>query len=157
MKPHPGDGGFGDLIKKHGTPDQQALAVAKKPHKFNAIATEVDGHKFPSLAEAERYGQLKMMERAGEVRNLKLQPAFDLKVNGMAVCRYRGDFQYERLAGKRREIYMVGSETMPGPVTEDWQIVVEDVKGVRTSVYLLKKRLMLAIHGIQIVEPPRGR
>ena len=93
-------------------------------HKFNAKAVTVDGHKFPSKAEARRYGELKMLERADAIRNLELQPAFDLRVEGMKVCSYVADFAY----------------------FEQSKRVIEDVKGVRTPVYRLKIKLLKALY-----------
>lgn len=100
--------------------------------KYQNILTEVDGIRFASKAEANRYGELKLMEYAGEIELLRLQPRYPLHVNGVKVADYMADFSYhETNTGKR---------------------VVEDVKGVKTPVYKLKRRLMKAIHDIEIVE-----
>ena len=98
--------------------------------KYNAIRTEVDGIVFASKAEAKRYSQLKLLERAGEIKNLELQPSYDLEVNGVLICRYVADFRYMVRGGQK----------------------VEDVKGVKTPVYKLKKKLMKAIYNINIRE-----
>lgn len=100
--------------------------------KYNARKTEVDGYVFDSAAESRRYRELKVLERIGEIKNLVLQPAFKCVVNGVHICIYYADFQYCRV--------MTG-ETM-----------IEDVKGVRTPIYQLKKKLVEAIHGITISE-----
>ena len=97
--------------------------------KYGAIRTEVDGIKFASKREAKRYGELKLLERAGKIHNLTVQPRFDLVVHGTNICTYVGDFRY---------------------LEDGW--IVEDVKGVRTSVYRIKAKLMLACHGIKIKE-----
>lgn len=104
-------------------------------NKYGAIRTEVDGHKFDSRAEARRYGELVLMQRAGEISDLELQPSYDLVVNGRKVARYVADFRYR---------------TVPGG-----QTIIEDVKGgkaTRTPIYRLKARLMDACHGIRVVE-----
>ena len=99
--------------------------------KYNAIKTIVDGITFDSKHEAERYRELRMLELCGKISSLELQPRFDVIVNGIKVCRYYADFRY---------------------IDGDGAIVVEDAKGVKTAVYRLKKRLVKAIYGIDIVE-----
>jgi hypothetical protein len=99
--------------------------------KYGNRLTEVDGIVFHSAKESRRYSQLKLLERAGLVKDLKLQPAFSLKINDVKVCTYKADFQY---------------------VDETGAFVVEDVKGFLTEVYQLKKKLMKAIHNIDILE-----
>ena len=100
--------------------------------KYRAIRTEVDGHVFASKAEARRYQELKLMERAGLIEALRLQPRYPLHVNGRLICTYVADFAYTDL--------------------EHGEAVVEDVKGVRTPVYNLKKKLMKALYQIDITE-----
>lgn len=119
------------------------LLKGRKRHKFSAVTTVVDGILFASRAEARRYGQLKVLERAGAIKNLKLQPAFNLSVNGIHICRYVGDFVYERPRG--------GDWNK----AKEWERVVEDVKGVRTAVFKIKRQLMIACHSIEILEVHR--
>lgn len=105
-------------------------------NKFGAISTTVDGIRFASRAEAKRYGELCILQKAGLISDLKCQPRYELSVNGVRVCEYIADFSYiERGKG-----------------------VVEDVKSpaTRTPVYLLKKKLMKAIHGLEVVEVTRS-
>lgn len=99
-------------------------------HKYHAKPTEIDGIRFASKKEGRRYQELKLLEMAGEIENLELHPSFKIEVNGEKVCRYIADFRYRE---KGREI-------------------VEDAKGVRTPVYILKRKLMKAVHGIEIKE-----
>lgn len=101
-----------------------------KRNKFSAIKTEVDGIIFDSKREATRYRDLRVMQQAGLISGLTLQPSYDLIVNGEKICRYVGDFAY----------------------VENQQVVVEDAKGVRTREYKTKRNLMLAIYGIRIRE-----
>jgi len=68
---------------------------------------------------------------AGEIINLELQPKFPIEVNGIKICTYIADFRYKERDG-----------------TE----VVEDCKGFKTDVYRLKKKLVKAIYGIEILE-----
>lgn len=103
-----------------------------KRHKYGAIPTEVGGHRFASKAEANYYLTLKLLERAGQVRDIELQPSYPIVVNGVKVCTYRGDFRYfDKALGK---------------------VVTADVKGMKTPMYRLKKKLVAAVHGIDIVE-----
>lgn len=99
--------------------------------KFGAVKTEIDGITFASKAEAKRYGELKLLQRAGLIRDLEVQPKFPLIINGVTVATYIADFAY--FEGDAR--------------------VVEDVKGVRTPVYILKRKLVEALYpGMKIVE-----
>ena len=100
--------------------------------KYHAKPTIVDGIRFASQAEARRYGHLKMLERAGTICDLELQPRFPLIVNHVKVATYVADFRYR----------------FPGVSVP----VVEDVKGVQTPVYKLKKKMLLAQDGVIITE-----
>jgi len=100
--------------------------------KYNARRTEVDGITFDSASEAARYVELKLLERAGKIRGLELQPRYELikafttssgeRVRGIT---YVGDFRY---------------------VDKTGAVVVEDVKGVKTDVYKIKRKLLLWRH-----------
>ena len=99
-------------------------------NKYQAQVTEVDGLRFHSKKEAARYRVLKMLEASGEIEGLLLQPRFPLVVNGVKVCTYVADFQY----------------------TEAGVQITEDCKGYRTREYLMKKKLLKALLGIDILE-----
>jgi hypothetical protein len=98
--------------------------------KYGAKKTVVDGVTFDSQAEATRYGVLKVIQSAGLIKDLRLQVAYQITVNGKKVCRYVADFVY----------------------IENGKEVVEDVKGMKTPVYNLKKKLMEAVFGVVIFE-----
>lgn len=95
-------------------------------NKFHAQKTAVNGITFDSRAEATRYTELRLLERAGEISSLVLQPEFELipgyTKNGHKIraVKYRADFMYTDRNG---------------------QTVIEDVKGVRTKEFLLKKKI----------------
>jgi len=93
-------------------------------NKFSAQKTEIDGIIFASKAEANRYAQLKLMERAKAITDLKIQPGYLLQVNGKVIGTYRPDFSYQD--GKR--------------------IVVEDVKGIITPEASLRMRVFMAAY-----------
>lgn len=108
-------------------------------HKYGAQPTTVDGVRFASKREASRYQELKLMERAGAIKELTLQPVYPLHVPEkgrvgvyVTVGKYIGDFRYRE-----------------GP---NGLLVLEDVKGVKTAVYRLKKRMVEAQYGIRITE-----
>lgn len=102
-------------------------------NKYGVAAKEdrtVDGIVFASKKEATRYGELKLLQDAGKIFNLALQPKWKIVINEVHVCSYIGDFRY----------------------LENGQLIIEDAKGVATPVYRLKKKLMKAVHGILIKE-----
>ena len=103
----------------------------KKQSKYRSIKTVRDGVTFASKREASRYDQLKFLEKHKKITNLVLQPEFPIEVNGERICVYRADFSY----------FYEGNER-----------VIEDVKGVRTPVYLLKKKLLKAAWNLEITE-----
>lgn len=110
----------------------------KKASKYHNVKTTVDGITFDSKREAQRYGELKLMEQAGEIRKLALQQKFELTVvEGKRVTdvgTYIADFTYFDTSG---------GKSFP---------VVEDCKGHRTAVYRIKKKLMKAIYNIEVKE-----
>lgn len=107
----------------------------RRGHKFNAQRTEVDGIFFASKREATRYSQLRLLERAGLISNLKCQVKMPVAINGIHVMTYIADFTYwDKSKGEV-------------PV-----LVTEDVKGFRTSEYKLKRRIIEAYYRTKITE-----
>jgi len=102
--------------------------------KYNAVKTTVDGIQFDSKREAARYQELRLLEKAQEISDLKTQVPFLL----IPKC------------GKNRAIYYYADFTYFDSRTGD--DVVEDCKGCRTEVYRLKKKLMKWLHWIDIKE-----
>ena len=99
-------------------------------HKYNARATVIDGIEFSSRAEGKHYAELKLRERAKEIRDLTLQPEFALWEGGRdrngkkhRAMVYRADFAYVNC--KTGETHVV------------------DVKGMRLPMYLLKRKMFL--------------
>ena len=106
----------------------------KRPHKYGARKVKDDGYTFDSQAEHRRYRELKLLERAGAIHDLRVHPTYVLRGAGnVKVCRYIADFTYVE----------------PGR-----GVVTEDVKGVRTQVYLLKRKLFEAQFRRPVVELP---
>ncbi len=101
--------------------------------KYKNVKTFVDGISFDSRKESARYADLKLMQKAGEISDLTLQPKFDIVINGVKVCSYVADFSY----------------------VENGVKIVEDVKSEVTRklpAYRLKKKLMKAVHSIEVRE-----
>lgn len=111
-----------------------------RANKYGAKRATRGGLRFDSQAEARRYDELVLLEKAGEIEDLKRQVRYRLEVNGVHVCDYVADFTYVRFSRPRQRVR-----------------VVEDCKGVMTREYLLKKKLMLAVYGIAIEESGRQR
>lgn len=98
--------------------------------KYHAVPVEIDGVRFASKKEAKRFQDLKLLERAGQIRGLELQPVYPVFINHVEIFKYRGDFQY----------------------IENGVKVLEDCKGFKTDIYRLKKRGVEAYYGIKITE-----
>mgnify|MGYP003506894038 CR=1 FL=1 len=94
-------------------------------NKYRNKKIQIDRYVFDSIAEGQRYRELALLERAGKISDLKLQPRFLLqesfKKNGKTYRKieYVADFQYK----------------------ENGRIIVEDVKGMQTDVFKLKHKL----------------
>lgn len=101
-------------------------------HKYGAKKKEIDGIIFDSQAEARRYCELMLLKRAGEIKNLVLQPEYLLqesfKYNGKTekAIKYKADFAY---------------------IDKTDKSIVEDVKGVKTEAYKIKRKLFLKLYG----------
>jgi Protein of unknown function (DUF1064) len=92
---------------------------------------KVDG--FDSKREAQRAADLELLQKIGEISNLEFQVRYEIvpKQEGEKPAHYVADFRYQDKAGN---------------------LVIEDAKGHRTREYILKRKLMLWVHGIRIVE-----
>jgi len=100
--------------------------------KYKNIKVTVGGIKYDSVLESRRGSELLMLEKAGKIKNLQRQVPYDLVVNGQKICRYIADFVYD-MGGSR---------------------IVEDAKSEfvekRDKAFPLKRKLMLACHGVEI-------
>lgn len=149
---------------EHFTPADVARIARKdpqaaKPSKYRSVKTVVDGVTFDSKKEAHRYQELKLMQHAGQIRDLRWQPRYVLfalvldqadirdanagviSQRRHVVCEYVADFDY------------LAAHDVVGQVI--WRTVVEDVKSPATrkkEVYRLKRKMMEAQYGIQIRE-----
>ena len=109
--------------------------------KFNNKKVSVDGHVFDSIAEAKHYKHtLKPRLDAGEITNLEIHPRIRCAIGGRKICDYIADFRYTDLQAK-------------GPDGQVGCRIIEDVKGYKTDIYRLKKKLVEALYpGSKICE-----
>ena len=124
-------------------------------HKYKAIKTTVDGKTFDSKKEAKRYTELKLLEKSGMITHLELQPTYQITVNGVDICKYKADFRYFTVRQENREQYSnsKGEWIVPTKTGDKEGEIVEDVKGFKTPIYRLKKKLVEACYpGTQIKE-----
>ena len=119
-----------------------------KNNKYSNQKVTIDGETFDSKKEARRYYELKLLERAGEIKNLQRQTKFLLIPSQFEevidakgkpkqkcierACVYVADFQYQD--------------------ANTGELIVEDTKGVRTKEYIIKRKLMLSVYNIKIKE-----
>lgn len=102
----------------------------RRRSKFGNRRTPVGELTFDSAREAKRWGDLVLLERIGEISDLRRQVAYPLTVNGILTTTYVADFVFVDKCGRT---------------------VVEDSKGVQTDAFKIKRRLMLAVHGVDVV------
>ena len=108
----------------------------QRRHKYNAKRTVVDGLKFDSKGESRRWMELRLLERAGKIRNLRRQIPYELSVvNWRAdtyhqIGKYVADFAYEQPTGKT---------------------IVEEFKGFKTAMGERNRRHVELEYGIKIL------
>lgn len=93
-------------------------------NKYRNRKMVVDGETFDSKGEFERYGQLRLLERARMIQALSRQPRYPIRVNGHDICEYVADFAYH----------------------EGGRQIAEDFKGVLTAQFRLKRKLFQALY-----------
>ena len=120
--------------------------------KYNSIKSSVDGIEFDSRKEAKRYEELKLMEAAGEIEDLELQKKFIL-----IPAQREDDIVGKRGGVKKGKVIERECSYIADFVYRDRQsgnTIVEDTKSpaTRTTEYIIKRKLMLYMHGIRISE-----
>jgi hypothetical protein len=114
------------------------LDAPARKGRFAVSAKEdrtIDGETFDSKREAARYSQLKLMQRAGMIEGLELQPFWNVEINGAHFCRFTADFSYF--------------------CKDRGRLVIEDVKSTGTAkdaAYRLRKKAAMLAFGIRIDE-----
>lgn len=104
----------------------------KKINKYNARGQYYEGRYFASQRELKRYIILAAMEKSGEIADLETQIRFPFFIEEKKIFSYIADFSYKR--------------------SDTGEIVIEDSKGFRTQIYILKKKIIEAHYKIKIVE-----
>lgn len=133
---------------------KKQTAIKKvKTMKYKNKKAAVDGVFFDSKKEARRYAELKLMLRAGVIKDLELQKPFELIPAQYESYPRTGKNGKPLKDGKRCiEKSVVYKADFAYIDTETGELVVEDTKGVKTKDYIIKRKLMLYIHGIKIKE-----
>lgn len=112
-------------------------------NKYHNKPVTVDNIRFDSVKEANRYKELMLLQKAGKIKYLELQRVFELipaqygEVDGKKKC-------LERACDYKADFYYLDVET--------GQWICEDTKGYKTPEYIIKRKLMLSVHGIRIHE-----
>jgi len=112
---------------------EKGLKSVKRRNKYGNKRIVVDGVSFHSIGESKRCTALKMLERAGEIKELRLQPRFPIFINDILVFTYVADFEYYENGG----------------------LVVEDFKSEITrkeSTYIIKKKCFEAYYKMKLKE-----
>ena len=104
--------------------------------KYRNKPVTVDGIKFDSTKEAKRYGELKLLERAGEIAELERQPKFVLTTNGEPI-------QYVGKGRKGKQVTYTADFRYYDIRRQKW--IIEDAKGVETPVFKLKRAIMASM------------
>jgi hypothetical protein len=120
---------YADLVRRRAAPVAPAPAKLRKYRNKPVVA---DGEKFDSKLEASRFETLQLMEKAGDIRDLRPHVSFPLMVGDALIGAYEADAVYIDVATGRK--------------------VVEDSKGVRTPLYRWKARHFKAQYGFAITE-----
>lgn len=141
----------------------------KSRNKLNAQKIKYDGIEFDSMSECYRYQDLKILQMRGEIADLELQVVYDLIPDHYAMVETgevykrgskKGQPKTKRVCIEQGVKYIADFKYT---ITKTGETVVEDVKGYRDTsaatykVFVLKRKLMLHIYGIRVVEITGGR
>lgn len=127
-----------DFMSMHAAP-------SKKSNKYHAKKSG----GYDSVKEHRRANELKMMQRAGLISDLREQVSYELIPAQYSEC-YDGDHQRMVRIKLEQPCRYIADFVYTDNRTE--QTIVEDTKGVRTKEYIIKRKLMLKVHGIRIRE-----
>lgn len=119
--------------------------------KYGNRKVTVNGIVFDSQKEARRYGYLSLLEKSGEITNLARQVEYELIPVQKTVTEYtdkKGNTKHKTIVLERAVKYIADFVYYD----KSGNLVVEDTKGVRTKEYVIKRKLMLYMYGIQVSE-----
>lgn len=129
--------------RRFAQPTKPDQAKPEKASKFKNQKVVIDGFKFDSKKEGKRYCDLKILQRAGQIEDLRMQVSFEL----MAGVKFENEKRKKPAMKYIADFVYVDMET--------GLQVVEDVKSLATrklAAYRQKKHLMMSVHGIEIQE-----
>lgn len=118
-----------DIKRSKVSTRNSGIKGAKKKNTRGNVKVELQGIKFDSIREKDRYIELGRLQKLGIIYDLKLQVPFELNEGGTHSLKYIADFTYTLSSGES---------------------IVEDVKGFQTAVFKKKMKLMKKVHGITI-------
>lgn len=124
-------------------------------NKYGNKKVVIDGEVFDSKREATRYQELKLLEKCGAIKDLKRQVVFELiptQREKSTKVYTKGRKKGQPIEGKVIEKAVTYISDFAYIDTATGKMVVEDSKGMRTDKYIIKRKLMLYIHGIKIQE-----
>ena len=119
--------------------------------KYGNHKVTVDGIEFDSKKDYHRWCELRLLERAGAIRDLRRQVEYELIPNQYETVERFGK-KGQRLKDGQRCIEKKVSYVADFVYEQDGKTIVEDTKGMRTKDYILKRKMMLFFHGIKIRE-----
>lgn len=120
-------------------------------NKYQALKCYVNGIEFDSRKEARRYQELLLLQRAKEISNLRMQVKYVLVPAQYETCERYGK-NGQRLKDGKRLLEKECAYIADFVYEENGNEIVEDTKGIKTKDYIIKRKLMLFIHGIRVKE-----
>lgn len=121
-------------------------------NKYKNKKVTIDGQTFDSKKEANRYSNLKLLEKGGVIKNLQTQVKYVL-----IPAQYEGTGEYytkgkHKGEEKQRLVEHEISYVADFVYEQNGETIVEDTKGFRTDIYIAKRKMMLYFHGIKVKE-----
>lgn len=138
------------------TASEYKSLMKKGKNKYHAEKTTFDGITFDSKREAYRYLELRVLEKAGKIKKLETQKPYELipaqweTIETGEVYKTgikKGQVKTKRVCIEQSVVYIADFV-----YEENGKTVVEDAKGKRLPEYIIKRKLMLWVHGIRIRE-----
>lgn len=121
-------------------------------NKYHAKKIQTPDGVFDSKKEYNRWCELKLLSRAGKITDLQRQVPFELIPAQYETYERYNARTHERISDGTRCVERAVKYIADFVYTEDEKTVVEDTKGMRTADYVIKRKLMLWVHGIKIRE-----
>ena len=124
-----------------------------KSKYYNKRTIASDGNVFDSVKEARRWEQLLLLQKADKINSLRRQVAYELLPN-----QYETYERYSKSGKRLKDGIRLVERTVEYvadfvyTITETGENIVEDTKGVKTKDYIIKRKLLYAVHGIKIKE-----